>query len=69
MRLALVLVLVACGPGDAEIKGGLYASTLEECNRTAATLCASITCENQARAAARRPARALPASCGDAGAR
>lgn len=46
-----------------DAKAALYSTTLEECNRTAATLCESITCENRARASNNRKPRAMPTSC------
>jgi hypothetical protein len=53
----------ACDFGDGDTRGALYATTLEECNRTSKTLCESIACENHARAANGRGARPVPTSC------
>jgi len=69
LRYIALVGLVACAGNAAndDARGALYGVTLEECNRTATTLCESIACENRARAANGRMPRALPPSCNGKG--
>ena len=65
----LALLLTRCLSGcnepiaSGDKKAINYAVTLEECNRQANDLCASIACENQARATNGRFAREVPKHC------
>lgn len=59
--LAFVVHLMA-GCGEAA-----YPAELAACTETSSTLCESIACENEARAAKGRPLRPVPAKCQDGG--
>jgi len=54
---------MGCFPNETTLEGGKYATNLEECNRTAKTLCDSIKCENEWRARAGRLPRDMPKHC------
>ena len=64
-RAALLLLCLAsgCTPNDA--RPAAYGAELEECNRTAATLEESITCENKVRTRYGRPLRDARDAGGD----
>ncbi len=63
LNIMFILLLAACGATVEDMRGAAYATTLEECNRQATTLCASIACENKARAGNGRMPRTVPPSC------
>ena len=63
LLIAVARLTVGCLPPDTDVRAATYAVTLEECNRSATTLCDSVRCENKARASMGRFPRALPASC------
>jgi hypothetical protein len=67
MSALATLLIGGCLGGAAAARAAAYQGELEECNRQATTLAASIRCENAWRAAHGRPLRAMPDAGPDAG--
>lgn len=63
LGLAVAAIIVACGQSDVQFRGAQYATSLEECNRKATTLCESIECENWWRRHNVREERPVPKHC------